>query len=51
VAAQIPSSRGTRLQFEHGLIATVTESEYRHLQGSEQLVVEIPVASVYFIGK
>ncbi len=48
---QTPSSRGIRLQFEHGVAATVTESEYRSLQGSDRLTVEIPQSAVYFIGK
>jgi molybdate transport system ATP-binding protein len=51
LSAQTPSSRGIRLRFEHDIAATVTESEYRNLQGNERLVVEIPAESVYFIGK
>lgn len=51
VSSQAPSSRGTRLRFEHDIVAAVTESEYRNLQGSDRLLVEIPPSSVYFIGK
>jgi molybdate transport system ATP-binding protein len=51
VSEQAPSSRGTRLEFEHGVVAIVTESEYRNLQGSDQLDVEIPASSIYFVGK
>lgn len=51
VSAQIPSSGGTRLRFEHDVVAAVSESECLDLKGSERLIVEIPPASVYFIGK
>ncbi len=48
---QTASSSGVRLLFEHGVTATVSESEYRNLQGSDRLTVEIPPSSVYFVGK
>lgn len=51
VSSQAPSSRGIRLQFEHGVVATVTAFEYRSLRGSERLAVEIPASAVYFVGK
>lgn len=49
--SQTPCARGMRLRFEHDVVAEVTESEYRNLQGSDRLPVEIPASSVYFIAK
>lgn len=51
IADRTPSPRGIRLRFEHDVVAMVTDSEYRNLQDNDRLVVEIPAASVYFIGK
>ncbi|HSU61269.1 MAG TPA: ATP-binding cassette domain-containing protein [Bryobacteraceae bacterium] len=51
LTGQIPSSRGVRLQFEHGVAATASESEYRAIQGSDRLTLEIPRSVIYFVGK
>ncbi len=51
LSAETPSSHGIRLTFEYDVVATVTESEYRNLQGSERLAVDSQAASIYFIGK
>jgi hypothetical protein len=40
-----------RLQFEHGVVAIATESEYKTLKGNNALVVEIPPSLIYFVGK
>jgi molybdate transport system ATP-binding protein len=51
LSGQTASSRGVRLQFEHGVMAIATESEYKTLKGNNALVVEIPPSLIYFVGK
>lgn len=43
------SARGVRIALEHGIVATVSESEYEQLRGNERLEIEIPASAVYFI--
>ncbi len=43
------SARGVRMALEHGFVATVSESEYEQLRGSDRVEVGIPGSAVYFI--
>jgi molybdate transport system ATP-binding protein len=43
--------RGMRIQFEHAVVAEISEAEYAACRGSDRLKVEVPAAAVYFVGK
>jgi molybdate transport system ATP-binding protein len=43
------SPQGVRVLFEDEVVATVSESEFEALRGSERLQVEVPPSAVYFI--
>ena len=45
------SSRGIRIAFDHGIVATASEVEFKRLQASDALRVEIPASAVYFLEK
>ncbi len=45
-----PVAMGVRLEFEHEICATVTESEWQRLRGTERLWVKIPAMAIHFIG-
>jgi molybdate transport system ATP-binding protein len=49
LTASSVSPRGVRLTFEHGLIATVSESDFEQLRGEDRLALQIPPSAVYFI--
>lgn len=51
VTGQSASSAGMRLEFEHGVAATVTRSDFEKMSGHDVLAVEIAGSAVYFIGK
>jgi len=40
-----------RIQFEHAVVAEISEADYAACRGSERLNVEVPPAAVYFVGK
>jgi molybdate transport system ATP-binding protein len=46
-----PTSRGLRIEFEHGVLATATEADFHELRGKDRLRIEIPPSAVYFLGK
>jgi molybdate transport system ATP-binding protein len=41
---------GMRIEFEQGLFAIVSESDWQELRGSERLWLNIPRAAIHFIG-
>jgi molybdate transport system ATP-binding protein len=51
VESATQSLRGMRIQFEHAVVAEISEAEYEACRGSERLKVEVPSAAVYFVGK
>jgi hypothetical protein len=40
-----------RIQFEHAVVAEISEAEYAACRGAERLKVEVPAAAIYFVGK
>ena len=51
VESATQSLRGMRIQFEHAVIAEISEADYSACRGSERLKVEVPAAAIYFLGK
>lgn len=49
IAGTSRSPQGIRILFEHDVVATVSETEFEALRGSERLQLEIPPPAVYFI--
>jgi molybdate transport system ATP-binding protein len=49
IASWTRSAQGIRVLFEQDIAATVSESEFAGLRGSERLQVEIPPSAVYFM--
>jgi ABC-type Fe3+/spermidine/putrescine transport system ATPase subunit len=51
VESATQSLRGMRIQFEHAVVAEISEAEYAACRGAERLKVEVPAAAIYFVGK
>lgn len=51
ILASNRSALGMRLEFENDTWVTISEGEYRGLDGSQRVYLEIPRTAVYFLGK
>jgi molybdate transport system ATP-binding protein len=49
ILGAFPDSRGMRIEFEGGLSALATESEYESFRGLTRLAVQIPVSALSFL--